>query len=178
MTKNYKGGNKGKRQARKHQSEGFQKSTRFAQEEGEIYAAVTRLYGGSHCEVKCTDGEHRLCIIRNKFKGRGKRDNTLITGAWVLIGRRAWQTSNEERKEKCDLLEVYSTSDRNQLKEKETKINFSLLGGMGYDKDSEGDENAVEFGDPDTEHYENLKQRDETRIFWDDSEEEIDIETI
>ena len=53
-------------------------------------------------------------FIRNKFKGRGKRDNMLKVGTWILVGPREYETTRE--KEKCDLLEVYNPNDMEKLK--------------------------------------------------------------
>ena len=64
MVKNA-GGNKSKRQGRKFVNAPVQKSIRYATEDGELYAAVVKLMGGSHCEVMCIDGKTRICVIRN-----------------------------------------------------------------------------------------------------------------
>ena len=37
--------------------------------------------------------------MRNKFRGRGKRDNTVSPGTWVLIGIREWERCE---KPKCE----------------------------------------------------------------------------
>ena len=67
---------------------------RLAEEEGETYATVIKLLGGANCEVVTNDGVTRLCVIRNKFRGRDKRDNTIAPGVWILvefaIGRLVW----------------------------------------------------------------------------------------
>ena len=39
-------------------------------QEGEMLGRVTRLTGGDHILVKCSDGETRLCRIRGKMKRR------------------------------------------------------------------------------------------------------------
>jgi translation initiation factor 1A len=114
MVKNA-GGNKSKRQGRKHVNAPQQKSIRYIKEEGEVYAVVTKLYGGSNCEVMCMDGNKRLCIIRNKFRGRDKRDNTIAPNVWVLVGVRDWE-ARIGKPQKCDLLEVYSDTDREKIK--------------------------------------------------------------
>ena len=90
MVKN-KGGNKTKRGARKHSFTPQNKKTRFIEEEGETYAVVIQILGGSNCQVMCLDGKLRLCVIRNKFKGRGKRDNLIAPSKWVLVGIRDWE---------------------------------------------------------------------------------------
>ena len=64
MVKNA-GGNKTKRGARKHTFAPQNKQTRLSKEDGEIYAVVSKMLGGSNCEVMCSDGNTRLCVIRN-----------------------------------------------------------------------------------------------------------------
>ena len=39
-------------------------------QEGEMLGRVTKLTGGDHILVKCSDGETRLCRIRGKMKRR------------------------------------------------------------------------------------------------------------
>lgn len=107
------GGNKAKKFARKVIN-APEKGTRFVEEEGEMYAIVLKLLGNNMCEVLCIDGETRQCVIRKKFSGKGKRDNLLSKGKWVLVGRRSWEVTRKE-KEKCDLLEVYSDNNREML---------------------------------------------------------------
>ena len=76
MVRNMKGGKKSKGMGRKHVASGFgQKSLRVAQEEGEIYAGVTKILGNAMVEVLCLDGKKRICMIRQKFRGRSKRDH-------------------------------------------------------------------------------------------------------
>lgn len=114
MVKNT-GGNKSKRQGRKYVNAPQQRSVRYIKEEGEVYAIVTKLFGGSNCEVMCMDGKVRLCVIRNKFRGRDKRDNTISPNVWVLVGIRDCE-ARIGKPQKCDLLEVYSDGDREKIK--------------------------------------------------------------
>ena len=130
MVKNTFGGNKHKGQARKLVVSNKQSSRlRISEEEGEIYAQVTKMLGNGMCQVICIDEQPRLCFIRGKFKGRGKRDNTLKTGTWILIGLREWnmdKVSNQADLQKCDLLEVYTDLDKERLK-KTVKCKWSLF---------------------------------------------------
>ena len=124
MVKNQIGGNKAKRQGRKFVGTTNSK-LRFAVEEGEIYAVVTKHLGNAMVDVMCIDGKTRLCIIRNKFRGRGKRDNCISVGNWVLVGAREWENEDSNKKIKCDLLEVYTLNDVEQLKK--TPNNWQVL---------------------------------------------------
>jgi initiation factor 1A len=114
MVKNGKGGNKGKKIGRKHIGT-TGGSIRIKREEGELYAVVLRICGGSNCEVHCEDGKQRLCIIRNKFRGRGKRGNEISSGVWIMVGMREWEQEVIGKRQKCDLLEVYSHNDKKSL---------------------------------------------------------------
>jgi len=116
MVKNNAGGNKGKGLARKHVNAakaGASKQLRVATDEAERYAVVSKMLGNGMCYVRLLDGStgDRLCIIRNKFKGRGKRDNILDSGSWVLVGMREWASKQDT----CDLLEVYNANERDRL---------------------------------------------------------------
>ena len=93
MVKNTKGGSGHKSQARKYETSGKQSNfkTRFSEDEFEYYAQVTAILGNGMCHVMCKDGKKRLCIIRGKFRGRGKRDNTISNGKWVLVGGRDFE---------------------------------------------------------------------------------------
>lgn len=91
---------------------------RTANQEEEQYATVTKMLGNGMCEVKCIDGETRLCIIRKKFRGRGKQSNRVCVGITVLIGLRPWEKNEKASLAKCDLLEVYSSSEIRKLKQR------------------------------------------------------------
>ena len=131
MVKNTKGGNKGKKQARKHTNIGGPQKTRFAEDEDEIYACCQKMLGNGMFVALCHDKKERICIIRNKFKGRGKRDNIINIGTWVLIGRRSFEARAQGKLEKCDLLEVYSDSERHKLKQQQTQINWKMFQAIG-----------------------------------------------
>lgn len=110
MVKNTKGGSSHKKLARKNvQNTNVRQRTRYANpdEPCEMYAVVTKMYGQGNCEVMCNDGKKRLCVIRKKFKGRNKRNNMISLDSLLLIGTRDWEVVSPDKKEKCDLLEVY-----------------------------------------------------------------------
>ena len=118
MVRNVTGGSKHKSQARKNvvPRGGASGALRLAQEEGECFAQVERMLGGSNCHVKCVDGVVRLCVIRGKFRGKGKRDNVLSMGSMVLVGMRDYEScKGKDKLETCDLLEVYREADKTRL---------------------------------------------------------------
>jgi initiation factor 1A len=115
MVKNLIGGSKHKGQARKFTSANPSHKLRVVEEEGEMYAQVSQMLGNGMCYVTSLSGKKYLCIIRGKFRGRGKRDNTIKNGSWILIGLRDWEGDKGDAN-KCDLLEVYSDLDKEKLK--------------------------------------------------------------
>ena len=127
MVKNVHGGNKHKGQARKFTSVKPSNKLRIAENDGELYSIVVKMTGNGMFHAYCIDGVIRLCHIRGKFSGRGKRDNFVEVGKWVLVGEREWDinSSSEQKKNvtsdatkpklKCDLLEVYNEIDKERL---------------------------------------------------------------
>jgi len=97
MGKNLKGGNKAKSVAR------FNAPTIFrpAKEDGELYAVIDKNMGNGMLNVKCIDNVDRICMVRKKF---AKERSLIKPGAWILVGLREF----ESRKDKCDLIEIYS----------------------------------------------------------------------
>ena len=127
MVKNKTGGNRHKKQARKNVNAPVSTKLRLAKEEGEIYAKVTTLHGGGMAEVICSDGVTRLLIIRRKFKGRNKRDNSIGIEKMVLVGKRLWEVVSDNKKQKVDLLYVYSHSQVEELYKKEKSLVSGIL---------------------------------------------------
>ena len=161
MVKNDAGGNKGKGLARKHVNAakcGSSKQLRVATEEAEKYAIVSKILGNGMCYVRLlTGGGERLCIIRNKFKGRGKRDNILESGSWVLVGMREWSSKQET----CDLLEVYNLNERDRLLKNEPcfKSVSAEIGGSSSSSSSSSSSasiGSVQFADSTTMKYSSM----------------------
>jgi translation initiation factor IF-1 len=127
MVKNF-GGSKTKGYARKNCNSGKKDNAlRLIEEEGEVYAQVTKIFGGKMCQVITLDGTVMNCHIRGAFsRPRGKRDNFIAVNTWVIVGLREWE--NQEAKGKtlnCDLLEVYNDNDKTRLKNNVTNVNWS-----------------------------------------------------
>lgn len=155
MVKNDAGGNKGKGLARKHVNAakcGGSKQLRVAADEAEKYAVVSKMLGNGMCYVRLLDGSgggDKLCIIRNKFKGRGKRDNILDSGSWVLVGLRDWSSKQDT----CDLLEVYNDGERDRLLKNEPCFKgLTAENGSGANAASSN----VQFSDSTTMKYSRL----------------------
>ncbi len=179
MVKNQKGGNKSKKLGRKFISATVDRKLRYAEEEGEIYGVVTKMLGNGMFYINDCEGNERLVVMRNKFKGRGKRDNTVILGGWVLVGIREFESCANP---KCDLLEVYNEGEKQRLKNSGDPL-FSKLK-SDYDNNvGDADENDVLFTNQE-ENKDLLQQikegHDECKNIVMDSvdEEEIDVDDI
>ena len=136
MVKNLSGGKRAKTVGRKHETAAPTR-LRTSEDPAELYAIVTKFWGNGRIQVMCSDGESRMCVIRQKFRGRRQRDNNVSAGSGLLIGLREFETS----KDTCDLLEVYTSADVERLRLMDSSWN-ALLG----DKDRP-DEIALELAD-------------------------------
>jgi initiation factor 1A len=179
MVKNKKGGSGHKKMARKNVAPkgGYNRKLRLPKEEGEIIAQVTAISGGGHAVIKCTDGKERTLVIRGKFRGRNKRDNTIRNGSFVLAGLRSvsmGEVINPKKKEKADILEVYPESAKKELLSKPEV--YALLNDSDK-KDLDDHDNIVftnEILDTSQEEVKNnekttdLFKKDETEFDWDD----------
>ena len=116
MVKNKKGGRNHRKQASKHSQPVGRVKLRLAHDEDEMYAKVEKIYGGGMADVLCNDKKVRLLQIRKKFRGRNRRDNSITLGTMVLVGVRSWEVRREGKKEKADLLYVYSHNQIGDLK--------------------------------------------------------------
>jgi initiation factor 1A len=170
MVRNEGGGNKMKHLARKHVNGSSQQANKFlrvSQCKEEVYAHVLRILGNSMCLVKCFDGYERLCHIRGKFTGRSKRENALSQGTWVLVGLRQWDAEKEfaskvsktdKNIQKCDLLEIYSSSEREKLRVQEKIFQDVIMeSNNSAESDDEFNTNStVEFKDQKTLEYQEI----------------------
>ena len=178
MVRNNKGGKKGKNVGRKHIVGSItQKSIRLPEEEGEMYAAVTKMLGNGRVEVKCLDNKNRQCVIRQKFRGRGKRDNTINVASWVLVGIRDWETVKEGKMANCDLLNVYTQNEvENHLKKTDIDWTvFSSIEDKNGNKMIDDDDKGVIFANQVEDTVTN--EFTPTTIIMDDNDE-IDFDDI
>jgi len=173
MVKNKTGGSNTKRMARKHLKPSNIVRKVRKPKDGEILARVTRINGGSVCEVLCNDLVNRQMIIRRKFKGRHKRDNRINIDTIVIVGLRDWEILNGKKKEKVDLLYVYNMNELDELKKiKGLKI---LPEGEKVEEDSPFyiDKNFEPIGEEDNELMKNElnKKIEESKEKKEDKEE-------
>ena len=161
MVKNVSGGNKSKGFARKNLIK-KDYSLRTSEDEAEVYSQVTKVLGGAMCHVALLDGTQMLCHIRGKFRGRGKRDNFIANGTWLLVGKREWEKESSSGKLlNCDVIEVYNDADKVKLINNLTSVNWSsfimndskMLGSDGAEPDG-----GIIFADEKTQEYQDLIQ--------------------
>jgi initiation factor 1A len=161
MVKNSTGGNKTKGKARKNLTVKPSTSLRTSENDCEKYAQVTKMLGDGMCNVLCIDEETRLCNMRGKFTGRGKRDNFIVVGSWVLVGLRDWESKKSDKLEKCDLLEVYNDSEKDKLKNTITNVHWEIfnVNEKQYETDKH-EENDIHFADANTQDYYDLLEQE------------------
>jgi len=127
MVKNTGGGNKSKKQARKNinASMAITEGVRRVNDESEMYAVVTKIYSAKRCDVVGSDGKTRQCNVRGKFlKKRG--DVSLSPGVWIMIGFYDWEVRSDGNKT-CDLLEIYTSLEKDKLKQIESPTKLSAI---------------------------------------------------
>lgn len=120
MGKNKGGGSKHKKYAKKKNvSNNVHRKLRKPVVEGEIYARVIAVSGGSHAKIWCADKKERTLVIRGKFRGRNKRNNTISLNCIVIAGLRSvsmGEVIEKNKKEKADLIYVYDKNEMDELK--------------------------------------------------------------
>ena len=158
MVKNT-GGNKAKGYARKNMAKGSS-MLRVSEDSAEIYAQAIKVSGGSMCRVNDLKGQEMNCHIRGKFRGRGKKDNLIVPGTWLLVGLREWEKEASTGKLlNCDLIEVYSDSDKVRLKNSVTFVDWNpfitndtrAIGSKSTETDLD-----IEFADDKKQEYQAL----------------------
>jgi len=159
MVKNTAGGNRAKGFARKSFAK-KETPLRLSENELELYAQVTKVHGGANCQVTTLEGSNLLCHIRGKFRGRGKRDNFIGNGTWLLVGLRDWEKEPAAGKlANCDVIEVYSDSDKIKLKNNITTENWAPF--ISYEtknvtKSEHCEADNIEFADEKAQEYQEL----------------------
>ena len=186
MVKNT-GGNKAKGYARKNMIKGVS-ALRVSEDPAEVYAQTIKISGGSMCRVHDLKGQEINCHIRGKFRGRGKRDNLIVPGTWLLVGLREWEQEPSPGKLlNCDLIEVYSDGDKVRLRNSVTFVDWTpfvtndtkTIGSTDLTSDAA---NNIEFADDKTQEYQALieahvKTGKNTIIATEDGQE-IDVDDI
>ncbi len=84
----------------------------ICKEEQQEYALITKILGGGKFEGKCFDNVTRICSIR----GSMTRRIWIKVNNIVLVSLRDFETKNENKKEKCDIIHLYNEDEVRQLK--------------------------------------------------------------
>ena len=142
MVQNKKGGSGGKKVARKNMGGGNAGSqdVRRITDPGEMYAVVSKIYSNRRCDVIGTDGKTYNCNVRGKFL-KGRRGNaSMAIGVWLIVGFYEWEVRSDGSKN-CDLLEIYTPSEKDKLKQLEGR----KLDAIMHVGDMAGTENDCAF---------------------------------
>ena len=183
MVKNF-GGKKTKGMARKNLTARPNNILRVSTNEFEKYSQVTKLLGNGMCHVLCDDNVTRLCHIRGKFRGRGKRDNFVKTGSILLVGIREYESGGDGKKlQNCDLLEVYSDQDKEKLKQTVTNVNWRLLSANLMTNEEADEKEDIQFVDNGQDEYyemmnQKMKNNEAVHNIAFEEEEEVNIDDI
>ena len=182
MVKNNTGGNKAKGFARKNL---IKRDTvlRVAREEGEIYAQAVKIMGGRIASAIDIEGNPLRAHIRGKFSGRGKRDNFIGPGTWLLVGLHDWQTANIKSGgvKDCDILEVYNEIDKERLKNSVTSVKWDkFIANEAKTLGVKDEDDILEFADEATQEYEQLivAQATTNNAITIDNDEQINVDDI
>ena len=108
MVKNTVGGSKTKGFARKAFTQAKSTFVRIPTNEFEHIACVTKVFGNGRIEVKTTYDVIVQSVIRNKFRGKTKKNNMISVGSFLLIGLYDWE---KPKFKNSDVMDVYSPDD-------------------------------------------------------------------
>jgi translation initiation factor IF-1 len=134
MVKNTNGGKGSKSLARKLTSSGSASSHfPIPSDELETFALVTKMHGPS-CDVLLPDGSKLLCHIRNKFRGRSKRQNVIVMNNVILVGLREWESTRKN----CDLMYVYDSGEISKINDAAIGYFQTVVGGYGLSGGGDG----------------------------------------
>lgn len=114
MVRNTVGGAKTKSFARKLHDDSASSVLRLSEDPLEVMGHVTKLLGQGRIIVNTNmpNLPQIQSMIRNKFRGRSKRNHLVQVGSVVLIGLHHWEEPNYKH---SDVIHVYPPSDVAQL---------------------------------------------------------------
>ena len=164
MVRNTHGGNNSKGMARKNiqnnGAAGPSAQLRLPADEFEQIALVTRVLGNGMFYANNTEGVQFLGHIRNKFKGRSRRNNDVSVAKLVLIGLRTWENPHKN----ADLLFVYDDHDFHTLS---SKFDISSLYSSSSSHSSPHDYIFSSIDDTLTPHHDSLTLPSNTHFTYD-----------
>ena len=177
MVKNLHGGTGTKSLARKHQTKAKNDHVRLPECIEEQFAYVDKMLGNGMCEVYTNDNTRLIGHIRNKFRGRQKRHNTIVTGAILLVGLRTWESTPKN----CDILTIYDDNDIKQIKNKPDIAIDNLLKmqlSCNFVQAKSDDVNEISFENNEQHEFEEEEEVTVIPSFKIEYKEEIDIDDV
>ena len=124
-------------------------------------------------------------MIRGKFRGRGKRDNMLANGKFILVGIRDYESGKEGKLENCDLLDVYSDQDKERLKNQVDGFDWKIFNLCESSKKNDNSESDVHFTNDTEDDYDRImneatKSPNKMNVIEEenDDEDEINVDDI
>jgi translation initiation factor IF-1 len=176
MVRNITGGNGSKGLARKDQTKGSS-HIQFSTDDLEKYACVTKAFGNGMVEIYTNDNERLIGHIRNKFRGKNKRNNLITVNSIVLVGLRDY----EKPPKNCDILTIYDDMQVEQMKLM-PNLRIDHIIKLKYGGSLGGSNNAgnnVDFSeDTDEIQEQTSKNKTENPDFKLETQEEVDVEDI
>ena len=177
MVKNLHGGTGTKSLARKHQNKPKGDHIRLPECDEEQFAYVEKMLGNGMCEVFTNDNIRLIGHIRNKFRGRQKRHNTITKGMILLIGLRTWESTLKN----CDILTIYDDNDIKQIKNKpDIKIDnlIKMQLSSAFVQTERDEEDTLDFTNQQEDEDEEIIEKEIIPEFKIHVEDEIDLDDI
>ena len=163
----------GKRYKRNKNQVKENKTTRLKDvTQSQEYAQITKCLGNCRFEVLCFDGKKRMATMCGKMRKKVFVNAHEI----VLVSLRDWQDS------KCDVIDKYSASDVQKLKQKKLIPKFIELEEKKDDEDEVMDDNLGFVFDYSMPNEDSLSDKSSSSEESDDSDSDdpskIDIDDI
>jgi translation initiation factor IF-1 len=177
MVRNVTGGNGSKGLARKDQTKGSSSHIQLSSDPLELYACVTKTFGNGMVEIYTNDNIRLMGHIRNKFRGKNKRNNLITVNSLVLVGLRDY----EKPPKNCDILTIYDDMQVEQMKQMPNiKIDHILKLKLGLSLGNTATGADVDFIDnPDqAEDIAIIRRAQEAPDFELTEQAEIDVDDI
>lgn len=177
MVRNVTGGNGSKGLARKDQTKGSSSHIQLSSDPLELYACVTKTFGNGMVEIYTNDNTRLMGHIRNKFRGKNKRNNLITVNSVVLVGLRDY----EKPPKNCDILTIYDDMQVEQMKQMPNiKIDHILKLKLGMSIGSGATNTNIDFIDNPSQAEDTVisKRLLETPDFELTEQAQIDVDDI
>ena len=133
------------------------------------------MLGNGMCEIYTNENVRLIGNIRNKFRGKQKRNNMLSVNSVVLIGVREWENPYKN----CDILSIYENNQVEQLRNiPGIQIADILKRQLGYSNTTISNDDELIFTDDIDENAIVVPKQRIPVDFELEQTEEIDIDDI